>query len=86
MLTRPVPISTVMRRLLTGYALWHYPTHRRRGHLFQNLFKSILCQEDVYLLELVRYIHLNPIRAHLVGDLEELNGYPYGGHGVLMEG
>jgi len=72
--TGPVPISTVMRRLLTGYALWHNLTHRRHGHLFQNRFKSILCQEDVYLLELVRYIHLNPIRAHLVGDLEELGG------------
>jgi putative transposase len=82
--TGPVPISTVMRRLLTGYALWHNLTHRRHGHLFQNRFKSILCQEDVYLLELVRYIHLNPIRAHLVGDLEELGGYPYGGHSVLM--
>jgi REP element-mobilizing transposase RayT len=70
--TGPVPISTVMRRLLTGYALWHNLTHRRHGHLFQNRFKSILCQEDVYLLELVRYIHLNPIRAHLVGDLKEL--------------
>ena len=82
--TGPVPISTVMRRLLTGYALWHNLTHRRHGHLFQNRFKSILCQEDVYLLELVRYIHLNPIRAHLVGDLEELGGYPYGGHSVLI--
>ena len=82
--TGPVPISTVMRRLLTGYALWHNLTHRRHGHLFQNRFKSILCQKDVYLLELVRYIHLNPIRAHLVGDLEGLGGYPYSGHSVLM--
>ena len=82
--TGPVPISTVMRRLLTGYALWYNRTHRRHGHLFQNRFKSILCQEDVYLLELVRYIHLNPIRAHLVGDLDELGRYPYGGHSVLM--
>jgi len=82
--TGPVPISTVMRRLLTGYALWYNRTHRRQGHLFQNRFKSILCQEDVYLLELVRYIHLNPIRANLVKDLDELGGYVYCGHGVLM--
>ncbi len=73
--TGPVPISTVMRRLLTGYALWYNRRHRRHGHLFQNRFKSILCQEDVYFLELVRYIHLNPIRAGLVDDLDELGGY-----------
>ena len=82
--TGPVPISTVMRRLLTGYALWYNRTHRRHGHLFQNRFKSILCQEDVYFLELVRYIHLNPIRAGLVDDLDELGGYRYSGHSVLM--
>ena len=82
--TGPVPISTVMRRLLTGYALWYNLTHRRHGHLFQNRFKSILCQEDSYLLELVRYIHLNPLRAGLVGDLNELGRYAYSGHSVLM--
>jgi lambda repressor-like predicted transcriptional regulator len=43
-----------------------------------------LCQEDAYLLELVRYIHLNPIRANLVKDLDELDRYPFCGHGVLM--
>jgi putative transposase len=82
--TGSVPISTVMRRLLTGYALWYNRRHRRSGHLFQNRFKSILCQEDVYLLELVRYIHLNPVRARLVEDLDELGRYAYSGHGVLM--
>jgi REP element-mobilizing transposase RayT len=79
-----VPISTVMRRLLTGYALWYNRTHNRHGHLFQNRFKSILCQEDAYLLELVRYIHLNPIRAGLVEGLSDLGRYPFSGHSVLM--
>jgi putative transposase len=82
--TGPVPISTVMRRLLTGYALWYNRKHHRYGHVFQNRFKSILCQEDAYLLELVRYIHLNPIRARLVEDLDELGLYPYCGHSVMM--
>jgi len=82
--TGSVPISTVMRRLLTGYALWYNRKHRKSGHVFQNRFKSILCQEDVYLLELVRYIHLNPIRARLVKDIDELDRYPYSGHSVLM--
>jgi putative transposase len=82
--TGAVPISTVMRRLLTGYALWYNRRHRRSGHVFQNRFKSILCQEDVYLLELVRYIHLNPIRARLVQNFDELGRYAYSGHSVLM--
>lgn len=82
--TGPVPISTVMRRFLTGYALWYNRRHRRHGHVFQSRFKSILCQEDTYFLELVRYIHLNPIRARLVENLDELGRYAYCGHSVLM--
>ena len=78
------PISTIMRRLLTGYALWYNRRHQRHGHLFQNRYKSILCQEDSYLLELVRYIHLNPLRAGLVQDIKQLERYPYCGHSVLM--
>jgi REP element-mobilizing transposase RayT len=77
------PISTVMRRLLTGYAVRFNLRHRRSGHLFQNRYKSILCQEDAYLLELVRYIHLNPLRANLVADLDELDRNRFCGHGVL---
>ncbi len=57
-----------MRRLLTGYAISHNRRHRRYGHLFQNRYKSILCQEDLYLMELVRYIHLNPLRTDLVSE------------------
>lgn len=82
--TGAVPISTVMRRLLTGYALWFNRKYNRSGHLFQNRFKSILCQEDAYLLELVRYIHLNPLRSGLVQDPDGLDRYPYTGHSVLM--
>jgi REP-associated tyrosine transposase len=76
-------LATVMRRLLTGYAGWYNRRHRRHGHLFQNRYKSILCQEDSYLLELVRYIHLNPLRAKIVKSLAELDKYPYSGHSAL---
>jgi len=82
--TGSVPISTVMRRLLTGYAIYYNKKHRRRGHLFQNRFKSILCQRDSYFLELVRYIHLNPLRAKIVDSLEELDRYKYSGHSVVL--
>jgi putative transposase len=73
-----------MRRLLTGYAMWFNRRHQRAGHLFQNRYKSIVCEEDRYLLELVRYIHLNPLRSHTVQSLEELDRYPWSGHGVLV--
>ena len=82
--TGHVPLSTVMRRLLTGYAQQFNRRHKRHGHLFQNRYKSILCEEDPYLLELVRYIHLNPIRAGIVKDLKALSTYPQTGHSVLM--
>ena len=75
--TGTAPIAMVMRRLLTGYAVNFNRRHRRHGHLFQNRYKSILCQEDPYLLELVRYIHLNPLRAGIVDELKGLNAYPY---------
>jgi REP element-mobilizing transposase RayT len=78
------PIATVMQKLLTGYAVSFNLRHRRPGQLFQNRYKSILCQEDAYLLELVRYIHLNPLRAKIVEGMKELDKYPYSGHGVLM--
>jgi len=82
--TGQTPLATVMRRLLTGYAVSFNRRHQRQGHLFQNRYKSILCQEDSYLLELVRYIHLNPLRARLVKRLSECDQYPYSGHSALM--
>jgi REP element-mobilizing transposase RayT len=82
--TGNIPIATVMRRLLTGHALWYNRRHKRHGHLFQNRYKSILCQEDKYFLELVRYIHLNPLRGRLVQTPQSLSKYSFGGHSVIM--
>ena len=67
-----------------GYAVTFNRRYHRHGHLFQNRYKSILCEEDAYLQELVRYIHLNPLRAGLVKDFSELVSYAYSGHCVLM--
>ncbi|EFK06307.1 conserved hypothetical protein [delta proteobacterium NaphS2] len=80
----PGGIAFLMRRLLTGYAVSYNRRHKRHGQLFQNRYKSVICQEDGYLLELVRYIHLNPLRAKVVADMEELNRYAYCGHSVLL--
>ena len=84
LVTGAVAVATVMHRLLTGYAVNYNRRHHRHGHLFQNRYKSILCQEEPYLLELVRYIHLNPQRAQIVTHLEELDHYRYSGHSALM--
>jgi REP element-mobilizing transposase RayT len=77
-------ISQLMRRLLTGYAVYFNRRYHRHGHLFQNRFKSIICQEDLYFKELVRYIHLNPVRVKVIGDVRSLNVYQFCGHSVLM--
>jgi len=82
--TGDAPVSALMKRLLTGYAVNYNRLHNRSGHLFQNRYKSILCQEDPYLLELIRYIHLNPLRAKVISDYKSLAGYPYCGHSVII--
>ena len=77
-------LAASMRKLLTGFAVNFNRRHKRYGHLFQNRYRSIICEEDPYLLELTRYIHLNPLRAGLVPDLAALRNYPWTGHAVLM--
>ena len=78
------PISTSMRKLLTGYVVNFNLRHKRHGHLFQNRYKSIICEDDPYLLELTRYIHLNPLRAGMVGDVRGLSKYRCSGHSAIM--
>ncbi len=81
--TGDTPIAMVMRRLLTGYAVTYNRRHGRHGAVFPNRYRSVLCQENPYLLELVRYIHLNPLRSGIVADLSGLQTYAYAGHGSL---
>jgi len=78
-------LSSSMRKLLTGYVVNFNRRHRRYGHLFQNRYKSIVCQEDAYLKELVRYIHLNLLRAGLVKSLPGLNRSSWSGHSALLD-
>jgi len=82
--TGAVGISSIMRRLLTGYAVSFNRRYRRAGHLFQNRYKSILCEEDPYLRQLVAYIHLNPVRAGIVADIKTLGSYFFTGYSGLM--
>jgi putative transposase len=80
----PSGLPKFMRRLLTGHSVTYNLRHHRSGHLFQNRYRSVVCDEDAYFRELVRYIHLNPLRAGLVRTLSELDSYPWSGHAVLM--
>src|SRR5512146_392043 len=80
----PVGLPRFMRRLLTGYAITFNRRHRRVGYLFQNRYKSIVCEEDAYFQELVRYIHLNPLRAGQVETLRALERYPWCGHATIL--
>ncbi len=80
----PSGIAQFMRRLLTGYATMFNRTHNRCGHLFQNRYKSIVCEEEAYFLTLVGYIHLNPLRAGMLGSLDELDHYPWTGHSTII--
>ncbi|MDF1552016.1 MAG: transposase [Deferrisomatales bacterium] len=81
---RGLHLKDLMRRLMTGYAGWHNRRHSRKGHLFQNRYRSIVVEEEPYLLELVRYVHLNPLRAGLVVGLDALDEFPWTGHAVLL--
>lgn len=81
--TRASPLSSLLRRLLTGHAGTFNRSYGRSGHLFQNRFKSILVEEEPYLLELVRYIHLNPVRARAVA-IKDLDRYRWTGHSILL--
>jgi REP element-mobilizing transposase RayT len=76
------PLGRVMRSLLTGYAGAFNRRHHRVGHLFQNRYKSIVVEEEPYLLELVRYLH--PLRAKVVPDLRRLDRSPWTGHSALL--
>jgi len=76
-----VPLSRFMQVLLTSYAQWHNQRYRHVGHLFQGRYRSLVCDKESYLLELTRYIHLNPVRAKMVNSPEE---YPWSSYLVYL--
>jgi len=72
-----VPLSKIMQSLLFRYTQYFNRRYRQVGHLFQGRYKAIVCDKDAYLLELARYIHLNPVRARVVKRPED---YVWTGH------
>jgi putative transposase len=65
-------LSGGMRQLNDVYTQWHNRTYNTVGHLFQGRFKAITVQREAYLLELARYVVLNPVRAGMVSDTQEV--------------
>jgi putative transposase len=64
-----VPLSRILQNLAFRYTRWINWRRSRSGHLFQGRYKAFVVDADPYLLELVAYIHLNPIRAGMVNDV-----------------
>jgi REP element-mobilizing transposase RayT len=77
------PLAKFMQGLQQSYSQYFNLRHRKTGHVFQGRYKAIVCQQDEYLLQLIRYIHLNPVRA---GTVREPEQYLYSGHRAYLEG
>jgi REP element-mobilizing transposase RayT len=75
------PLSRIMQNLCFRYTQWVNSRQKRVGHLFQGRYKAIVVDADAYLVELVRYIHLNPVRAKLVKSPKD---YPWSSHRVYI--
>lgn len=75
------PLARIMQNLGFRYTQYFNRRHQKTGHLFQGRYKALLVEADSYLLELVRYIHLNPVRA---GMVERAEGYPWSGHNAYL--
>jgi REP element-mobilizing transposase RayT len=75
--TSEPPLPKLMQVLQQSYTQWFNRVHGRVGHLFQGRYKAIVCDTDAYFTALVRYIHLNPVRAGLAADPGE---YAYSSH------
>jgi REP element-mobilizing transposase RayT len=79
-------LPSFMHCLLTGYSMRFNERHHRVGHLFQNRYKSPVVCKDGYFRDVVRYIHLNPVRSEIVRSIPELEEYPWTGHRHIIRG
>jgi putative transposase len=80
--TRETPLSKILQGINQSYTMYFNRKYGTVGHLFQGRYKAILCDKDAYLLSLVKYIHLNPMR---VGVVKEVEKYPWSSHRVYIE-
>ena len=75
------PLSTVMQNINFRYAKWVNKERKSIGHLFQARFHSLLVTNESYLINLCRYIHLNPVTAKMVATLQD---YKWSSHRNYM--
>jgi putative transposase len=78
---RHVPVGKVMQAILSSYALYYHNRHGTVGHLFQGRYKALLCEDETYLLTLVRYIHRNPVRAGLSTSMR----FPWSSYAAYLD-
>lgn len=76
-----VPLSHVAHNLLFRYARWFLRKHRRTGHLFERRYRAFLVESDRALRSLIRYIHLNPVRAEIV---DRPQTYPWSSYSAYI--
>jgi REP element-mobilizing transposase RayT len=81
--TGRAPLSRVMGQLQTAYAVSFNRRHDRVGPVFQGRYRALLVERDTHLLALVRYVHLNPVRAGLVSRPED---FPWSSHPLYLKG
>jgi hypothetical protein len=77
------PLAKFMQGVQQSYSQYFNWKHHKSGHVFEGRYKAIICQKDEYLLELIRYIHLNPVRAGMMKSPEE---HRYSGHDAYTQG
>jgi REP element-mobilizing transposase RayT len=79
--TTQIPLSKILQGLQQSYTTYFNRKYSTVGHLFQGRYKAILCNKDEYLLTLIKYIHLNPLRAKVTKTLE---GYRWSSHNAYL--
>lgn len=82
--TNEKPLDSLFGPLNGGYALWYNKKYKRHGYLFQYRFKSVLCQDSHHVSDLIRYIHLNPLRANIISAYDKLTDWKWSSHNLLI--
>jgi REP element-mobilizing transposase RayT len=80
--TKEVALSKILQGINQSFTMYFNRKYETVGHLFQGRYKAILCDQDSYLLSLVKYVHANPLRAGVAKTIDE---YPWSSHGYYAE-
>ena len=78
--TQKNPLSKILQGINQSYTVYFNRKYKTVGHLFQGRYKAIICDKEEYLLSLIKYIHLNPLRAKVVKTLEEYQWSSHNGY------